>query len=97
MLRCDQLNSIMQINPRIVVKIVDRDIRLLILRCVVTAGLSTAAYFCGHATLHLVDVFVQPAIFLSVYYTLTLPEIRFVDYYVGETYVITSCTLSFHV
>ena len=31
----------------------------------------------------MIDILVQPAIFLSVYYTLTLPEIRFLDYYAG--------------
>ena len=47
------------------------------------AGLHTSAFFFGHATLHMIDILVQPAIFLSVYYTLTLPEIRFLDYYTG--------------
>eukprot|EP00884_Botryococcus_braunii_P009425 jgi/Botrbrau1/18484/Bobra.0072s0064.1 len=32
--------------------------------------------------------FVQPAIFLSVYYTLTLPEIHFLDYYVVAVLVV---------
>lgn len=35
----------------------------------------------------MIDILVQPAIFLSVYYTLTLPEIRFLDYYAGALHV----------
>ena len=49
------------------------------------AGLRTSAYFLGNAGLNLIDITVQPAIFMSLYYTLTLPEIDFVRYYVGET------------
>ena len=49
-----------------------------------SAGLRSSAFFFGHATLHLIDILVQPAVFLSMYYTLVLPEIRFVDYYIGE-------------
>ena len=48
------------------------------------AGLHTSAYFFGHAAMHMIDILVQPAIFMSLYYTLTLPEIRFLDYYVGK-------------
>ena len=48
------------------------------------AGLRTSAFFFGHAGLNLIDITVQPAIFMSVYYTLTLPEIHFVNYYIGE-------------
>ena len=47
------------------------------------AGLRTAAFFFGHQVMHLIDIFVQPAIFMSLYYTLTLPEIKFVDYYIS--------------
>lgn len=35
--------------------------------------------------MHMIDVLVQPAIFMSLYYTLTLPEIKFVDYYLSES------------
>ena len=45
------------------------------------AGLRTMAFFCGHQVMHLIDILLQPAIFMSVYYTLTLPEIAFLDYY----------------
>ena len=48
------------------------------------SGLRSSAFFFGHAALHLIDNLVQPAIFLSMYYTLVLPEIRFVDYYIGQ-------------
>lgn len=48
------------------------------------AGLRTSAYFLGNAGLNLIDITVQPAIFMSLYYTLTLPEIDFVRYYIGE-------------
>lgn len=34
--------------------------------------------------MHMIDILVQPAIFMSLYYTLTLPEIRFLDYYIGK-------------
>ncbi len=34
--------------------------------------------------MHLIDIVVQPAIFMSLYYTLTLPEIKFMDYYISE-------------
>ena len=50
----------------------------------VLPGLRTSAYFLGHAGLNLIDITVQPAIFMSLYYTLTLPEINFLNYYVGE-------------
>ena len=33
--------------------------------------------------MHLIDIVVQPAIFMSVYYTLTLPEIKFLNYYIS--------------
>lgn len=33
--------------------------------------------------MHLIDIVVQPAIFMSVYYTLTLPEIKFINYYIS--------------
>jgi hypothetical protein len=46
------------------------------------SGLRTSAYFLGSASLNLIDITVQPAIFMSLYYTLTLPEIDFVNYYV---------------
>ncbi|KAL3159876.1 hypothetical protein ABBQ38_010274 [Trebouxia sp. C0009 RCD-2024] len=48
------------------------------------SGLHTSAYFFGHAAMHMIDILVQPAIFMSLYYTLTLPEIRFLDYYIGK-------------
>ena len=48
------------------------------------SGLRTSAYFLGHAGLNLIDITVQPAIFMSLYYTLTLPEINFLNYYVGR-------------
>lgn len=48
-------------------------------------GLRTAAFFFGHQVMHLIDIFVQPAIFMSLYYTLTLPEIKFVDYYISAS------------
>lgn len=48
------------------------------------AGLHTSAYFFGHASMHMIDILVQPAIFMSLYYTLTLPEIKFLDYYAGK-------------
>ena len=47
-------------------------------------GLRTAAFFFGHQVMHLIDIFVQPAIFMSLYYTLTLPEIKFMDYYISD-------------
>ena len=47
------------------------------------AGLRTTAFFFGHQVMHLIDIFVQPAIFMSLYYTLTLPEIKFADYYIS--------------
>ena len=50
----------------------------------VAAGLHTSAFFFGHAAMHMIDVLVQPAIFMSLYYTLTLPEIKFLDYYAGK-------------
>ena len=50
------------------------------------AGLHTSAFFFGHAAMHLIDILVQPAIFMSLYYTLTLPEIKFVDYYIGKLF-----------
>lgn len=50
---------------------------------VYTAGLHTSAFFFGHAAMHMIDILVQPAIFMSLYYTLTLPEIKFIDYYFG--------------
>ena len=50
----------------------------------IVAGLHTSAFFFGHAAMHLTDILVQPAIFMSLYYTLTLPEIKFVDYYTGR-------------
>lgn len=50
------------------------------------AGLRTAAFFFGHQVMHMIDIFVQPAIFLSVYYTLTLPEIKFVHYYISAPF-----------
>ncbi len=34
--------------------------------------------------MHMIDILVQPAIFMSLFYTLTLPEIKFVDYYIGR-------------
>lgn len=49
------------------------------------AGLRTSAYFLGNAGLNLIDITVQPAIFMSLYYTLTLPEIDFLRYYTGKT------------
>lgn len=49
----------------------------------VFAGLHTSAFFFGHAAMHMIDIVVQPAIFMSLYYTLTLPEIKFIDYYAG--------------
>ncbi len=36
--------------------------------------------------MHLIDIVVQPAIFMSVYYTLTLPEIKFINYYISAFY-----------
>ncbi|DBB02881.1 TPA: hypothetical protein ACH3X1_013486 [Trebouxia sp. C0004] len=48
------------------------------------SGLHTSAFFFGHAAMHMIDILVQPAIFMSLYYTLTLPEIKFVDYYIGR-------------
>ena len=48
-----------------------------------SAGLHTSAFFFGHAAMHMIDIVVQPAIFMSLYYTLTLPEIKFIDYYAG--------------
>ena len=50
---------------------------------VLPTGLRTAAFFFGHQVMHLIDIFVQPAIFMSLYYTLTLPEIKFIDYYIS--------------
>lgn len=50
----------------------------------VAAGLHTSAFFFGHAAMHMIDILVQPAIFMSLYYTLTLPEIKFLDYYIGK-------------
>lgn len=47
------------------------------------AGLRTTAFFFGHQVMHLIDIVVQPAIFMSVYYTLTLPEIKFINYYIS--------------
>jgi len=47
-----------------------------------SSGLRTSAYFLGSAGLNLIDITVQPAIFMSLYYTLTLPEIDFVHYYI---------------
>lgn len=41
------------------------------------------AFFCGHQVMHLIDILVQPAIFMSVYYTLTLPQIKFIHYYIS--------------
>ena len=61
--------------------------------CVYFAGLHTSAFFFGHAAMHLIDILVQPAIFMSLYYTLTLPEIKFVDYYTGKPTL--SCVLQF--
>ena len=58
----------------------------------VLPGLRTSAYFLGHAGLNLIDITVQPAIFMSLYYTLTLPEINFLNYYVGEW---TPCLLGY--
>lgn len=52
---------------------------------VVCAGLRTAAFFFGHQVMHLIDIVVQPAIFMSVYYTLTLPEIKFINYYISAS------------
>ncbi|BDA44911.1 probable broad substrate specificity ATP-binding cassette transporter at N-terminal half [Coccomyxa sp. Obi] len=46
------------------------------------SGLRTGAFFFGHQVMHLIDIVVQPAIFMSVYYTLTLPEIKFINYYI---------------
>ncbi|KAK9908170.1 hypothetical protein WJX75_003729 [Coccomyxa subellipsoidea] len=46
------------------------------------SGLRTTAFFFGHQVMHLIDIVVQPAIFMSVYYTLTLPEIKFINYYI---------------
>ena len=43
--------------------------------------------------MHLIDIFVQPAIFMSLYYTLTLPEIKFVDYYISAWHS-PLCTLT---
>ena len=48
-------------------------------------GLRTAAFFFGHQVMHLIDIVVQPAIFMSLYYTLPLPEIKFMDYYISES------------
>lgn len=55
-------------------------------------GLRTAAFFFGHQVMHVIDILVQPAIFMSVYYTLTLPEIKFVNYYISAR---SSTSLSF--
>lgn len=35
--------------------------------------------------MHLIDIVVQPAIYMSVYYTLTLPEIKFINYYISAS------------
>ena len=48
------------------------------------AGLRPGAYFLGNVALNLVDITIQPAVYMSVYYTLTLPEISFVHYYGGD-------------
>lgn len=60
---------------------------------VYTAGLHTSAFFFGHAAMHMIDILVQPAIFMSLYYTLTLPEIKFIDYYFGmvSNYCTANC------
>lgn len=58
------------------------------------AGLRTAAFFFGHQVMHLIDIFVQPAIFMSLYYTLTLPEIKFVDYYISAPHTSRICLRS---
>ena len=42
--------------------------------------------------MHMIDILVQPAIFMSLYYTLTLPEIKFVDYYIGR--LVICCLVS---
>ncbi|KAK9803611.1 hypothetical protein WJX72_004863 [[Myrmecia] bisecta] len=52
------------------------------------SGLRTPAYFFSAITLHMIDVLAQPAIFMSLYYTLTLPEIAFVDYYTVSLLVV---------
>ena len=54
-------------------------------------GLRTAAFFFGHQVMHLIDIFVQPAIFMSLYYTLTLPEIKFMDYYISMQPIRVCC------
>ena len=63
---------------------------------VCVAGLHTSAFFFGHAAMHLIDILVQPAIFMSLYYTLTLPEIKFLDYYTGPHLSITSTIYHLH-
>ena len=45
------------------------------------------AFFAGHQVMHLIDILVQPAIFMSVYYTLTLPEIKFIHYYISALWL----------
>ena len=60
------------------------------------AGLHTSAFFFGHAAMHMIDILVQPAIFMSLYYTLTLPEIKFIDYYFGgfiNCYSVKYCSI----
>lgn len=57
----------------------------------VSSGLHTSAYFFGQTALHLIDILVQPAIFLSLYYTLTLPELSFTQHYTG-----VCCHLDMH-
>ena len=48
------------------------------------AGVSTSAFFFAHITLHLLDILVQPLVFMSLYYTLILPQIAFFDFYISK-------------
>ncbi len=46
--------------------------------------------------MHMIDILVQPAIFMSLYYTLTLPEIKFLDYYIGRLVILIDQLIDFH-
>lgn len=56
------------------------------------AGIKTLPYFLANSTINLIDVGLQPLVFLSVYYSLTLPAISFAQLYLVGVLVVWYCS-----
>jgi hypothetical protein len=56
------------------------------------SGLSVSAFFAAQNVIDLAWVFLSPALFLGIYYTLTLPQLPFWQYYLAAVCVCWWCS-----